>query len=394
MAPTVRQGQVRTQVTGYDVNQDRHVVDMLDKIYMYDPQSTPLLTVLTNRARYRNAQAFAVKHLEDEPVPEWDVTTAAVADGIITTIPVANGGYHRAGDILHNPKTGEGMRVESVTADDLTVERGYVGTAAAIDDAQQLLNAGGGEPEGDVSPVAIHTQTVTKENFTQIMKEPVNLSRTLEQVKLYGGKQRAHLRRKAGAKHARDWEQVLIWGKKKNDVSGTTPGAENRPLRLAGGLDEHIVTNELDAAGAAMSEAALRTFIGDCSRYKVDGSGGRKALVAGRAVIDTIESWGAEKLQTEPGGTKYGFQIYTWYSTYGPVDVVWHPLLEIGTGDRAFVVDMAGVMIRPLQRTILKTNIHERDEDGYRDEYLTEQSFSFINEKAFGRIKGVVYPGA
>ena len=390
---TVRSGQIRTGVTGYDVNQDRHAVDMLPKIYGYDAETTPMMRVLSARGRVKPAEAFEVKHLEDEPVPEWDTENGGGINNTDTTLTVSNGGYHRAGDIIVNPTSGEAMRVSSVSTNDLTIVRS-IGTAAAasVASGQQLLNIGAGEPEGDTAPAALHTQTVTKSNYTQIVKEPIYLSRTLEQVRLYGGKQRAYLRRKAGAKHAREWEQILIWGQKLNDVSGALAGATNRPVRLAGGLNEHITTNELDVTTTGiLSENALRDFVGDCSRYKVDGGGGRKALIASRAIIDTIESWGANKLQTTPGGNRYGFAVRTWHSSYGDVDVVWHPLLEVGTDGFGFLVDMAGVMIRPLQRTTLETNIQANDEDGYKDQYLTEQSYSYINEKAFGRIKGVTF---
>ena len=384
--PTILTGQVNTK-GDVPVNSDRLVVDMLSKIYTLDPQSTPMLTVLTQRGRTMPAKATTVQHLEDEPVPEWDTENGGGINSSATSLTVSNGSYHRAGDILYNPTSGEGVRVTAVASNVLTITRGYVGSAASIASGANLLNLGGAEQEGSTAPEAKHTKTVTKSNYTQILRESVHLSRTLDQVNLYGGKERARQRRKAGAKHSRDAEQILIWGQKKEDT--TTAGT---PIRLMGGLNEHITTNELDVSSTGiLAESDLRDFIGDVFRYKVDGGGGRKALIASRPVIDTMESWGASKLQTSPGGSKYGFQIRQYVSTYGTLDVVYHPLLEVGTAGYAFIVDMAGVMLRPLQRTILKTNIQQNDEDGYKDEYLSEQSASFINEEAFGRIKGVSY---
>ena len=387
--PTVQSGVNLTGGTGAAINSDRVVVDILKDIYTYDPTSTPMLTYLTSNGRVRPARATTVKHLEDEPVPEWLTEDGSSLNTTATSLVVESGEgtYCRVGDILFNPASGETMEVTAISTDTLTIVRSFGTTAAAsIAAAQKLVNLGKPELEGGDAPAALHTVTVTKENYTQILKESVHLSRTLDQIDLYGSPQRDHLRKKAGAKHAREWEQICLWGEKVNDVSGAAP------KRAAGGLNEHISTNELDVSSTGiMSENQLRDFIGDCSRFKVDGSDGRKALIASRAVIDTIESWGANKLQTAPGGNKYGFGIRTWYSSYGEVDVVWHPLIETGAEGYAFVIDTGGMLVRPLQPTKLMTNIQDVDEDAYRDQYLTEQTFSFMQEKAFGRIKGVTF---
>ena len=387
--PTVQSGQYLTGGTGAAINSDRLVVDMLPEIYTYDPVATPTLTVLTQKGRVRPAKATTVKHLEDEPVPEWltEAGGGETASAGSITVASGEGDYVQVGDIIFNPASGETHRVTSISTDTLTVTNSWGSTtAAAIASGQQLLNLGAGESEGAAAPGALHTLTVTKENYTQIMKETVHLSRTLDQVDLYGGGQRAHLRKKSGARHAREWEQVMLWGEKVNNVSGASP------IRTAGGINEHISTNELDVSSTGLlSENQLRDFVGDCSRYRVEGSDGRKCLLASRALIDTIESWGANKLQTVPGGNKYGFAVRTWVSSYGEVDVVWHPLLETGAEGFGFIIDMGGIMIRPLQRTTLKTNIHDNDDDSYKDVYLTEQTYSFMQEKAFGRITGVSF---
>lgn len=383
--PTIRDGMVATQGT-LAINADQHVVDILGKIYTIDPKSNPMLTVLSSRTRMKAADSFEVKHLEDEPIPEWDQVNngAGYASGA-TSIVVDNGAYHRAGDIINVPRTGEFIEVSSVATNTLTVVRGALSsTAAALVDNDYFLNLGTPESEGSSVPAAKATVTTTKTNYTQIKRTPVHLTRTLAQVDLYGQSERARLRMRAGAEHARDWEQVLLHGKGSSDTSGA------QPQRTAGGLDEHITTNVL-AAGGALTESELVDFAGDVFRYKVDGGGGAKAMLCSREVLNTISSWGAAKLETRPGKNKYGFAVTTFVTPYGDLDLVYHPLLENGYAGYAYIVDMAGIMIRPLQRTILKTNIQDPDLDGYKDEYLTEQSFSFINEQAFGKITGVTF---
>lgn len=383
--PTIRDGMVATQGTNA-INQDQLVVDMLDKIYTYDPQSNPMLTVLTAKSRLKAANAVEVQHLEDEPIPEWDFVDGAQTN-VDTSIEVDNGAYFRAGDVVLNVRTDEYFSVDSVAANVLTATRGALGsTAAAMNDNDQIINLGTPEEEGSTIPVAKATVTTTKSNFTQIKRTPVDLSRTLSQVSLYGSAERPRLRRMAGAKHARDWEQILLHGKKNNDTSGA------KPVRTAGGLDEHITTNVV-AAGGTLTESELVDIAGDVFRFKVEGGNGgtSRAMLCSREVMSTIGSWGSAKLQTTPGVGKYGFKVSTFVTPHGNLDLVNHPLLEDGYAGYAYIVDMSGIMIRPLQRTVLRTNVHDDEYDGVKDEYLTEQSFSFIQEKAFAKITGVTF---
>ena len=382
--PTIRDGQVATK-GARAINQDQPVVDMLDHIYTLDPESNPALTVLTARAQVKKAESFEIKHLEDQPIPEQDLVNGAQTN-VETTIEVDNGPYHRAGDVILNPRTGELIRVTAVATNDLTVTRGYGGTtAAAMNDNDNLLNLGTPEEEGARGPAAKNTVVVTKSNYTEILKTSVHVSRTVEQTSLYGMEERARQRARKGAEHARDWEQKLFHGIKSED---TTTGSA--PIRMTGGIDQHIVTNILDAGGA-MTESTFLDFLGDVFRYKVDGGSGSRAMFSSREVINTINTWGTGKLETVAGGSKLGFKVTTYATPYGDLDVVNHPLLETAYAGYAYIVDMAGILIRPLQPTVLQTDIQENDEDGHRDQYLTEQGFSFMNEEAFGLIKGVTF---
>ena len=62
-------------------------------------------------------------------------------------------------------------------------------------DNDNLLIMGGSEMEGDLSPSAKATITVTKSNFVQIMKTPVHVTKTAENAENYGGNERLRQRR-------------------------------------------------------------------------------------------------------------------------------------------------------------------------------------------------------
>jgi hypothetical protein len=381
--PTVVTGQLATKGTNA-INSAQLIVDMSRDIYEYDPNASPILTVLTNRLRSRPATQPEVKWLEDEPLPSWDTTTATSAQAD-TTIDVTNGTYWRAGDLVLVPRTGETMRVVSVASNVLTVTRAWTGSDTAINSGENLLRIGAAEMEGDTSPAAKSTVTANKNNYCQIVKTPVHLSKTLEATDLYGGNERTRQRRKAGAEHARRWEEILLHGRKKEDTSTGT-----NPIRSAGGVDEYITTNVL-AAGGTLTESEFLDFLGDSMRYSTNQGSRNKVLVASREVMQTISSWAGAKLQMRPTDKTYGINVTMYQSAMGVVDIINHPLLEQGYAGTAYILDLAAIRIRPLRPTALHTNIQSPAEDGYKDEYITEQTFELGLEKAHAKITGVTF---
>jgi hypothetical protein len=299
MPPTVRTGAVAT-AGDFAINPDQIVVDMQEDVFQYDAGMSPVLLIVTGPNRrlrqVRPATQPTVSHMEDDVLPEWDTTSASATSGT-AIISVTNASYHRSGDLIRNPRTGEVVRVIDVNegAGTLQVSRAWAGSATAMNNGDTLINLGAAEMEGDVSPVAKATVTVTKTNYCQIVRTPVHVTKTAENSKLYGGNERARQRRKAGEKHARIWEQICLHGGKKLDTT-TAQGA----IRSAGGLDEHITTNVL-AAGGTLTEAEFLDFLGDVNRFSVKPGNRRKLLLASRELTATISSWGSNKLETNVG---------------------------------------------------------------------------------------------
>ena len=122
-APTVVTG-VRSSNVG--INQDRRVVDMRDKIFEYDPDASPFLTILSKRPGSTKASNSVFKHLEDQPLPWWDLVNGAQT-ATDTSVEVDNGAYFRGGHLVLNPRTGEIFKVSSVASNVLTVIRAYTG---------------------------------------------------------------------------------------------------------------------------------------------------------------------------------------------------------------------------------------------------------------------------
>lgn len=361
---------------------------MMDDVFQYDPPDSPMMTIVTKRAQTRPAKQATVNHLEDDVMPEWDTLSATINSGQ-TQFTVGIPAAWRPGDIVKVVTTGETMRVVSVNeaTSTLNVVRSWGATAAAgANSGSYILNMGAAEMEGDLSPQAKSTITVTKFNYAQIMKEPVHVTKTADNIATYGGNERLRQRRKAGARHARDWEQVLLHGEKNIDTS-----SQANAVRSAGGIDEHITTNVL-AAGGTLLESEFNSWVGDCFRFSVRPGRQRKLLIASRALNATISGWAQHKLETNSeASATYGIRVTTLITPFGTLDIVLHPLLENGYAGYGYIIDPDGIWWRPLRRTTLETNIQANGEDAFKDQYLTEGTFSFTLEKCFGKITGVTY---
>lgn len=386
--PTIRTGALSIGAAGA-LNPDHQIIDMLDDIFEYDSASSPLLTVVTKpmRGQVKRARNPTVKHMEDQPVPEWDTITQSRVAGD-TTVTVTNVAYFQVGQILKHVVSGETVLVTGVNTgtSTLTIQRSWGATAAASwTNGDYLLILGGAEPEGDLSPEAKQTITVTKTNYQQIVKTPVHITKTADNTATYGGNERIRQRRKAGAKHARIWEQIILHGEKNEDTSGS------QARRTCGGIDEHITSNVL-AAGGVLTEPEFLDLVGDTMRYVVGGSRKRKGLLLSRELGATMDMWGNNKLVVNPKAeATYGFGISTYVSRFGTLDCIDHPLLEYGYAGYGYIIDWDGVIFRPGRPTQLETNIQARGEDTWKDQYITEASASYAQELAFAKISGVTF---
>lgn len=379
--PTIRSGQVATN----EVLANSLPIDMETRVFQYDPPGAPGMKIFTNRIPSKPARSTTVRWMEDEPIPYWDRLNMGAGAGTgVTSLTVDNGAYFQVGNLVKNVRTDEVIRVTNVVGNVLTVTRGYVGSAAAMVDNDWLLNLSTAEMEGDNSPEAQATLKVERTNYVQIVKTPVHITETLKAVDHYHGDELDYQRKKAGEAHARRWEEILFHGRKKED---TSTGA--KPIRAAGGIDEHISTNVLDANGT-LTQSEFDDWIGDCFRYSVKPGRNSKLLFASRNVINTINSWGSGKLVMNGVASQtYGMDISTYVTGFGKLSVIYHPLLESGYEGYAYLVDPDGVMYRPLRGTKLMMNIQDNDEDGQKDQYLTEATFQFALEKCFGKLYDV-----
>src|SRR3990170_1398633 len=104
-----------------NIEATQRVVDMSEKIYLLQPEEAPFTALLRKLAK-KSAVNPKFEWLEDEARPWVDqVNNGAGYTAGDTSIVVDNGAYFRAGDVVKVFRTGEVIRVSSVSTNTLTV---------------------------------------------------------------------------------------------------------------------------------------------------------------------------------------------------------------------------------------------------------------------------------
>lgn len=371
-----------------NVLSDQLAIDLGDRISELEP-NWQVLSVFTRAADKRATEATKFSGLESRSKARFDATSAAVASTSATTIPVDHGAYFAQWDLVLNTRTGELFRVDGVSANDLTVTRGLqatVGTGIAILENDELLITGSAQPENDTSKPARNNIPTKITNYTQIVRNPFELSDSLRASGFQVGpaewprQAREHMK-----DHAKDIEYTLLFGRK----SLTTPGSSE--TRTSGGLLSFITTNQTDAGGD-LSEAEFNAFLAQVMRY---GSGSKLAM--GSAVaVGALNKFPASKQQVASSEKSYGMNVSHYTSPFGSLNLVYHRLME-GTkyGGYLIVADMDNVAYRYLANselnrdTKLLQNRQPNDQDGRKDEYLTEMGLEVNVQETHGVLTGI-----
>lgn len=333
-----------------------------------------MLTRLLSKLGKREVHNTAFKWMTDEIRPKFDQLAEAL-DSSETGVDVDNGEYFNINDLVKVVETGEIMRVTAITPgspDVLTVVRG-VGTttgAAALDDGQ-LLIIGNQYAQGATSQAALTTKEVEKTAYTQIMRDPVHLTGTEHAMGkadgLYTGEEINKQRAKKLLEHERNKNLTAYWGESAYDA-GTLRG-------LAGGINAYIPAGQRDAV-ATLTESEWNDGLKNAFRY----GAGKKVVLASRSVAGIINEYMANVQRVAPGDSKFGVKMVDYISPHGDVSIVTDHALEGTEYDKyAFVLDLAECKYVCFKGrdTQLLLDRQANDEDGVKEEYLTEFGFEW-----------------
>jgi len=363
-----------------NVISERIAINMSETISQLQPSASPLL-VLTKKMGTMKSTNYKFEWMEDDLMVR-DVVLEAATD-VATTIVVATGegALVAVNDLIKVVRTGEVVKVTAIAGDSLTVIRSYGETAnAAINLDDKAMVVANANMQGAGAPGEKYTNPVPNYNYTQIFRTPFSITNTLDKTKMIGGQELASLRRKAGIEHAKSIELALILGERNLDTSGA------QPITTTRGVLKFLATSPANATytAAAVTEVNWLDFLQEVFRY---GSS-TKPMFTSPTLLGKINSWAQGKLeimQSSADGT-YGLNITKYISPFGTIMFINHPLLVDSYDGYGIVLDMEEVKYRALMErdTKLKTNIQNNDEDGKRDEYLTEAGLELRQPKKHG----------
>ena len=352
------------------------VVDMSDVIHLLDPNEAPL-TAVSMKLRTVTAINPKVEWMEDDYIPSSDTVDGAATTGE-GSVGVDNGTYFRPGDVLKVLDTGEVLYVQSISSNELTVDRSVgATTAATIGDGKVLLIIGNANAENSTKRTIITAQKTAALNYCQIFRWEFGASGTLQASELYGGDDLSYQRKKAGKEFRIQMERSYLWGEKAEVTSGQTA------RRFTDGVIARISTNVTTATTVTIE--VFETFLRDAMRY----GPARKMLFASRNIMSYLSLIADNKIETRPTDESFPLALSEWKSPHGKVYLATHNLLTgsgangVSYGGWALCLDLDSIFHRPLKgrNTMLRTNIQANDADGRVDGYLAECGLQVIQEK-------------
>ena len=412
--PTHDRGTVATdssnaaRSTATSVAEGRMIVDVVDKIFLLEPNKHPLVTLLTNVGKVYDGKGWKgssiMKASTGNPEFSWfedfyggryaRVSTTYAASGAVT-ITVSGAGSSSAhiftpGDVIKNARTGENMLVATV-ASTTTITIGANGRAFGTTAATGGLDSDGLYIVGNVSEENagarnVNTTRSSKEsNYTQIFKTSIAVSNTEKEANLYGGKDLPYLRAKKGTEHALDIERAFWWGEKKYDTNGT----QGHPRRATGGVEEFINSGNsyVQNQGGILTAPDFNTFLREGFTYGSD----TKVLMAGGLVLQAINEFARGQIQMRPLEKSYGMKISEYTTPFGTINIVHNPLFVEDYAGYGFLLDMDCLKYRHMNNrdTRLLTNVQANDTDGQVDQYVSEVGLQRIQAPKCALIKGV-----
>lgn len=364
------------------INSSQVIRDVDDVVRYLEPDSAPF-TMLTRKLRKRKATAPKVEWIEQDRMPIFTTLSASAASNA-TALGVTDNIF-RVGDVVRITDSGEGVEVTATAAGAVTVTRAIgVAVTAGVTAAStaELFIVGNVNAEGASLREIKTVQTTFPFNYVQIERHPTGLTGTDAATSQYGGIDRNSLRRDAAFEHYRAWETTALQGAKRIDTSTT-----GSPKRFAGGIVEFVTTNVTNVGGT-LTEAAFNTFLRTGFRY----GGSTKILLAAPVVAQAINGFPSTNVvRPETGLKQWGNNISTYLSPFGTVDIMMERFLLDSANLKGwgFLIDVDHVFYAYLRDTKLLTDRQAPDADTLVDEWLTEATFAFTNEKTHAILKGV-----
>lgn len=366
LGPAHIQGTLQTE-TG---NQDRRPKTWQEAVQYLDPDRT-LFTQMLARIGQKETGDPEFKLFERQHRSKWTRLNEDL-DTSETGVDVDDGTMFRAGEIILVDD--EYMEISSISSNTLTVTRAALGsTAATHDNDTYVLSLFEKQKENGLSGTPITTDYSTVTNFIQTFKVPYALSRINKDTDKRGPSDIQTLQTEALAEIKRQIEHMILWGKKRVEISA------GDIYRYSGGLNQFVTTNRLDAEGA-LGFGDIGWIVNQSTRY-----GGKKKLwFCGRDARQQLDSLGLDFMRISPKDNILGMAVDGVRTSFGEFMVITHHGLENAHAGYIFIVDPAHIKLSVFKNggIRLQKNLQENDRDGEKHQYMADMGLWLDTEQA------------
>ena len=255
---------------------------------------------------------------------------------------------------------------------------------------------GSGWAEGSTAPAGWEDALFDREGYCQIFKTAMNLFSGTAMATSYRGVADEYKRvwTEKLMEHKMDLEQAFLFGRgvagatTQGDTGATSEGGQ---VRYTHGIVPYTEVNG-KVYNMSYASSGYDAFLDAMEDYFAPegGNSGNKLVLASRKVITYLNKLGAGSfLNNSIGSSQYrldvnnvpgafGHTVTVVNTIYGNLHFIAEPLLRGPWENYAVCVDMANIAYRPLagngvsRDTFIETNIQANDEDGRRDQIITE----------------------
>lgn len=329
------------------------------------------------------------------------VTSAAYTNE--TTLNVVSTAGIVPGMVLHNPTTGENLRVLTVpSATQITVIRAFGRIATAnIASGATLICVGNAHEEGSARPTPRSIQAVYVSNFTQIFRNAWALTDTARaSYAEMGYSNIAESKQDCMTFHSTDIEAALLFGQAKMDTSGSQPIHATQGIIDA--ITQHAAGN-VSTAQSTTSYDNLVSMLEGCFQYSTSlGESKTRVLFGDQQAIKVLNAIGKKyvgDISVTQNESSFGM-IFSQFRFYkGVINMVEHPLLNglaVQPG-LAVVVDLPAVKLAYMDGRDAKienygvggNNSTGAGVDAQGGSLLSEFAVELINPASCAVIKGL-----
>lgn len=378
---------------------DEHPKSWRDGILRLSPRNSAQLFALTSAMKSESTN-YPQFYWWEEPLFMYTFTLNEDMDNSETQATIVSGGLRlKEGDILKVAQTGEHWRVTSVSSDtSINVTRAFgdggtlAGTAAAVDttvggtgtDDATLIYVGSAYREGADKALGTSTSPSKKYNYTQIFRDPVEITRTAMQSSgARTGDPFRNDKERTAHKHSVGIERAFWFGGR---METTESG---QPLRTTGGVLEFMDSGNVWNLNGNLTMAGLETQIPNIFQY---GSSEKVAFTSIQVIgffakmVRLNSHWEIDSATKE-----YGIDVRRFRGPAGTLALVEHPLFSATPYLRndVFIVDTGNLRYRYMQDTTYLKNRQGNGVDGKTDEFLTECGLEVQHPLTHFRIRGV-----